>query len=256
MTVPTPAPPTQAAPNPPQYTATLPGHPNQPITPLNSININNLGYFLDGWADLIEGMGEKVEEVRSNVIKGLQDRHMPEIQVSEKIGYVSFASGESRAFTITTTAPGATTIVYVSKHGKDLYSSWRTFIHPVINQTVVFVILAIAGFLGLIAGGIQNGINPYTGQYESSFSLTSWIGLTILFLLFEIIILVLAGRILKGDIFAYFFTEPNVFDAEDITAMSLSAHKSLIRALDSAGIDITKLRLKRDFKGGRREETV
>jgi len=55
---------------------------------------------------------------------------------------------------------------------------------------------------------------------------------------------------------AYFFIEPNVFDAEDITAMSLSVHKSVLRALDSAGIDSSKLRLKQDFKGGRRDQVV
>lgn len=47
-----------------------------------------------------------------------------------------------------------------------------------------------------------------------------------------------------------------MFDAEDITAMGLSVHKTIIRCLDTAGIDISKLRLKRDFKGGRRDETV
>ena len=70
-----------------------------------------------------------------------------------------------------------------------------------------------------------------------------------------------AGRVLgvvfKGDFRAYFFVEPNIFDAEDITAMGLSAHKSIIRSLDSTGdIDITELRLKQNFKGGRSAETV
>ena len=37
--------------------------PLNPPPPPNSVNVNNLGYFLDGWADLIEGMGEQIEEV-------------------------------------------------------------------------------------------------------------------------------------------------------------------------------------------------
>ncbi len=70
------------------------------------------------------------------------------------------------------------------------------------------------------------------------------------------ILLGIAGRIIKGRFFAYFFIEPNVFDAEDITAMSLSVHKSIIRSLDDAGIDISKLRVKQTFRGGRRGDEV
>ena len=55
---------------------------------------------------------------------------------------------------------------------------------------------------------------------------------------------------------AFFVIEPNLFDADDITAMSLTAHKSLLRAMDSSGIDMSKLRLKQDFQGGRRGERV
>jgi hypothetical protein len=65
-----------------------------------------------------------------------------------------------------------------------------------------------------------------------------------------------AGRVLRGSAWVFFIIQPNVFDAEDITAMSLSAHKSILRALDGSGIDISKLRLKQTFKGGRRGEEV
>jgi hypothetical protein len=77
----------------------------------------------------------------------------------------------------------------------------------------------------------------------------------IIFILGAIVIGVIS-RLIRGNFMAFFFIEPNIFDAEDITAMSLSTHKSILRALDTTGIDITKLRLKRDFKGGRLGETV
>ena len=50
--------------------------------------------------------------------------------------------------------------------------------------------------------------------------------------------------------------EPSLFDAEDITAMNLSIHKSLLRALDQGGIDSSRLRLKGEFHSGRRRDTV
>ena len=38
-----------------------------------NVNINHkrLGYLLDGWAELIEGMGEKAEEVRKETLNRL-----------------------------------------------------------------------------------------------------------------------------------------------------------------------------------------
>jgi len=156
----------------------------------SSINVNTLGYFLDGWADLIEG-----------------------------------------------------------------YTSWRTFIHPVLNQTVLLIALGISAVLGLVTGGIRQSGGVF-GPQETSFSLMGWILATVGFAILAAIVLALAGRILKGDWLGYVFIQPNVFDAEDITAMSLSAHKSLLRALDETGIDVTKLRLKSEFKGGRRGEIV
>mgnify|MGYP001477611831 CR=1 FL=1 len=71
-----------------------------------------------------------------------------------------------------------------------------------------------------------------------------------------VILLAILGYALKGDMLAYFFVEPNLFDAEDITAMQFSVHKSLLRALDATGIDTSKLRLKQEFKGGRKSEVV
>jgi hypothetical protein len=226
----------------PQFIKLEPLFSSSPSQPSKNLNVNELGYFLDGWADLIEGMGSKVEEVRSKIIRGLQEREMPDIQVSEKNGYVSQISDEVRAYTITTTSPGATTTIYIGKHGKDLYTSWRTFISPVLNWRNIAIAVGIAVFIGLAASELR--------------SLWTFLSTTIILILFEFGVMAIAGRIIKGNFLAYFFIEPTVFDAEDITAMSLSAHKSLFRALDDTGIDVSKLRLKQNFRGGRRGEDI
>jgi hypothetical protein len=228
-------------------------NPTSPTAPPNNINVNALGYFLDGWADIAEGMGDKVETVRANVLNELHNREMPEIQVDRMTGIISLTSNQRRPYLIATTAPGATTAINISKHGKDLFASWKTFIHPVLNQGVILITLGICVFLGLITGGYRPG-----GMFDSgpSFSFGAWLSSTILFLILAAVILGFGGRIFKGSFLAFFFVEPNLFDADDITAMSLSAHKSILRGLDNAGIDVSKLRLKQDFKGGRRDEVV
>lgn len=226
------------------------------ITPPNSVNINTLGYFLDGWADLVEGMGEKAKEVRDNVLISIKDRDMPQVRIEDKEGYVSLISAENRPYTLTSTDPGATTTIYVGKHGKDLYVSWRTFILPVLNKSVIFVIFVISVFLGLFTLGIIRLPAGLFTDSQTTFSLIGWIVGTMIFSILGFGIVAIAGKFWKGSFLAFFFIEPSVFDAEDITAMSLAVHKTILRSLDNAGIDVSKLRLKPNFKGGRRDEMV
>ena len=97
--------------------------PNSEYYPSNRTNINNLGYFLDGWADLIEGMSAKAEEVRKKVYDDLIARDMPEISTSITEGYASLSTKDHdrRIYVLSKTYPGASTSLYIGKHGKDLY---------------------------------------------------------------------------------------------------------------------------------------
>jgi hypothetical protein len=214
-----------------------------------SINVNRLGYFLDGWADLIESMGSKVDDVRSIVLQQLQQRNMPNIRISENTGHVGISSSERRHYTITTTSPGATTTIYIGEHGEDLYASWRTYLQPILSWLILVIIFLIALIISVLP---LNEANSTRYRYE----FTDWLIVFVLAIIIQMLVVAIAGRIFKGRFSAFFIIEPNVFDAEDITAMGLSAHKSILRALDSAGIDVSKLRVKQDFQGGRRGEKV
>jgi hypothetical protein len=74
--------------------------------------------------------------------------------------------------------------------------------------------------------------------------------------LIEIFIVSKIGELRKQDPLAYFYVTPTVFDADDVAAMSLSAHYALLRALDQSGIDTSDLRIKEKFTGGRRGEDI
>ena len=111
---------------------------------------------------------------------------------------------------------------------------------------------------------IRDSLSIGTRQINAGFSSLSfqgqwgagWVVITIIVLLFEFSVVAAVGRLVKGYSYYYFFNHPTVFDAEDITAMSLSAHYALIRSLDNAGIDTSKLRIKEKFTGGRRGEDI
>lgn len=229
------------------------------ITAPAKTNVNKLGYFLDGWADLIEDRGDKAQEARQLVFQYLKERNMPDITVAQRTGTVEI-NPNTRPYNITTTHPGATTAIYVGQHGKDLYVSWRTFIAPVLN-TWVWLLPIIAAIIGIYVWyQIDDRLR---GFLFSSFSSGSNSGSIVVGFLTFLIVLSAElyfvgwlGRMTKGTSSAYFFVEPNIFDAEDITAMSFAAHKSILRALDKTGIDTSQLRLKQQFKGGRTTETV
>lgn len=214
--------------------------PLDPVAGNMSFDIKNLGYYLDGWADLVEDKGGQAAQIRTTVRTILNERNMPQVLVTSQKPNVG---GEFRDYEATGTYPGATTTVYVGDHGKDLYVAWRTFIKPVLNQTVIMIILGVSGLLGLFAW--------------TSFDSFLWGFVTFLFIaMLAAAFVAFLGRVLKGNQVAFFFIEPSLFDADDITAMSLAVHKSLLRALDKEGIDVKQLRLKQSFKGGRREEDI
>ena len=223
-------------------------------------NVNNLGYFLDGWADLIEERGDKAQATRQLVYQYLKERNMPDITVLQKDGVVGLRSAK-RPYNLTTTHPGATTAIYVGQHGTDLYVSWRTYRQAVLHDRLKIAV-AIALLIGLFF--LYQGYSNLTGGLFSFMSagtaiLTSLpfaLGVTIGVLIAEFILMGMWGHYIHRDARALFFVQPNLFDADDITAMSFSAHKSILRALDTTGIDTSQLRLKQHFKGGRSDETV
>jgi hypothetical protein len=309
------------------------------------IDANTLGQYMDGWADLIEGMGHSVDYVRQAVINQLIARNMPNIKIESVEIKASIFSSERREYIITTTSPGVTSAISIAKHGNDLFTSWRTYIRPTLNLkliciyalisvTLAFVLLFLSFIIGVsnafaylnnteswsfLTTALQNvliigidilavGLILYLilrGLFirirETPFFRGLWIlagislALSFIFnapgrmlaavgdviqifnavlsesfispwmLIFSgtvttfvgiIVFVMVAGMIFKRDFLAFVLNSPSLFDHDNITAMTLSVHKSLLRALDQTGIASSTLRIKQEFKSGRRGETV
>jgi len=308
-----------------------------------------LGYYLDGWADLIEGMGEHAPNVKQGVINQLNQRQMPDrVKVGEAEIKEGFFTDPTRPYVETKTSPGARTLIYVEQHGNDLYASWRSYLRPTINwglivkyaiASLILSVIGISIFWIIATANIVNSAFKMWNSKPFSTAFWTWFGfsaaiyfglfvLNILSLLLQgkikndiftgvsngIILLIfvvgfissfifkdtgqtmlheisllyknikygylflaipfsiiplaisifeyllgivaIAGLIIRKNLLAFILKEPNIFDADDITAMNLSVHKSILRVLDEVGIDNSKLRLKGPYKSGRSGEVV
>jgi hypothetical protein len=65
-----------------------------------------------------------------------------------------------------------------------------------------------------------------------------------------------AGKFIRGNWMSFFFKQLTPFDIDDITAMSLAVHHSLLESADTVGISMKLLRPKETFRGGQRERVI
>lgn len=212
-----------------------------------SIDINRLGLRIDGWADIVESVGDKAEIARSATQKILQEKGMPNVTINN----TQLRTSRERPYFIIEMPNGACVTVYIGSFGQDLYASWDLYIRPVLNKDLIFIVLGIAAFLGFIGAFQQNG---WTGNSE--FSFIGWIFSTLGWVVGGVILVAIAGFITQRNAFAYFFKQLDLFDVDDIGAMGLDVHKGLLRALDSVGISSQSLRIKEQFHAGSRERII
>ena len=217
------------------------------LKPQKNVNLDQLGNFLDGWADLAEGMGDKVAKVQETVFNQLQGKQMPDIDLDPIQGQVGLMGNDKRDYLLAETYPGLKTLVTIRKHGPDLYVGWRSFLHLTFNWNSLKWLGGIAAGLGILLGGFGFG---------SRFSFIGFLITTVVFIAIGAGLMAIAGQYLRGDKLYFFFVQPNLFDQEDISALNLSVHATLIRALDESGIDISKLRIKQKFNAGRRGDDI
>ena len=197
---------------------------------------SELGFYLDGWSELVDNMSSLEDQVRQALLQDLERRQMPAIQISSRWGFSKLLGSEKRPYLLLQKRPGITTTMYVGAHGTDLYVSWRTYIKPVINILTILGLIIFGvifdSLLPDIDGGLIGGI------------------------IVGALLLVIAGSTSHRNPYKYFQANVTIIDAEDITALNLSAHYSLLRALDQTGVDTSKLRIKNKFSSGRKGEEI
>ena len=213
-----------------------------PARPLNTwADVDSFGYYLDGWADLIEGQGGKAESVLEEVVAILRER-FPEKEVLPLKGTVGTNRNRVRPYAITSNHPGYTTTIHVGERGQDLYVSWRAFRTFILNG-LIWVVLGVDVFLALFIAALA-----------SSFTVGIIALLFILWASFELLTRYSRSRL--GSPMAIFYVKVSLFDQEDVLAMNLAVHKSLLKALNKEGIDVDTLRIKQQFNPGNPDQTI
>jgi hypothetical protein len=208
-----------------------------------TLQIDRLGQRLDGWADLVDGAGERATAVENAFITEVQARRMPQVSITHADLTPGGLAGKRRGYALVQSYSGATMGVYITAFGKDLYLTWDLFVRPVILWRNLLIMLGIAAGLSLI---------PQLGD----FSIFSWILNTIGVLIPVVIVALILGKTMRNSTLSFFIQEIDLFAADDITAMMFGAHHALLGALDGVGIDTTLLRKKESFYAGRRERVI
>lgn len=229
--------------------------------------IDKLGDRIDGWADLIDNASQHTQELQKFVWQRLHERHMPEISCRDYRLTPGRWAGEERLYHLAAHRIGATIAVYIAAFGRDLYVSWDLFVKQVWNRAVLYAILILSGIISLIS---YLGSLGAVGRYSSSLgrvgryltlgtvvggfvgAIFSTIGMAIGFG----ILLGIAGLVLKRNFWAFLKLQYTHFRLDDVAAMGLAVHHSLLEGLDHIGVSRASIRPKEQFRAGRRERII
>lgn len=250
---------TEPSPIPPQWTATnmLP----QPEMPSGAIPIADLGTRLDGWADILLGAGAQAQMVAESFEQQLLAQNMPVVKIRPRTLTPGGWSGKRRSYYLVQIEPGASMAVYINRFGENLYLAWDMYVRPIIRWPIlvialclIFALPALAWFVGYNGDFLTRlayaGVGGSTALLIITLLCSPAAGVGLLFGAG------LIGLIQRGNATAFFIKEIDTFTADDITAMMMSVHKTLLAALDEAGLKTDLLHEKDRFFAGQRTRLI
>ena len=214
-----------------------------------AININKLGFRVDGWADLVEGVGDKEELAQKRLSQVVRWKKFPNTSINTALISPSYGR-KKRRYLVVEMKNGATVAVYIGAFGRDLYAKWDVYVRPLPNKSVVFLLLIIGSLAGLAGSSAQD----FYGN--SHFSFWGFVGGFFTWVIGSTILISIAGFILRKNPLAFFLKQLDEFDMDDIGALTLATHKCVLHALDAIGIKTQTLRVKEHFSAGSRDRLI
>jgi hypothetical protein len=250
-------------------------------TSVSNVQMTFFGKLVDSYSNIVPGQAKKAGEVHQAFLDEITRRNLPAVDIGAKLG--SVPSGilrwglnlkplgiqvsppkDDRLYIFAETFPGATSIVSIQPAGNDLYVDWSTHIKRLPNAifmviglfALVFPACAlVTGALGQLAG-FSRFFNDPRGTLIGAI-----VGLcgTIFLLIFAVVVgaflfalmafpFTLLGLYLTGDPFHLLAVQPNWFETEDIVALNIAVHQSLLVALQAAEIDTSRIKVDREYQ--------
>jgi hypothetical protein len=206
---------------------------------VESLKKETFNVHADGWSDLVEGGGEKAAEVEQGFVDELNGRGLTNIDL-ERVEVVSGLQG--RAYQVARHQAGSLS-VYASAAGKDLMLGWDLSV----TQKPSWKRMGILVLTAFIISFVTNLINAYSfGGF-----LTGWISGTFGWTFNLAILGLIAGMVMKGDLWYMFVDRPEVAAKQELRALAMAVHQCLTAAVKKGGLDETVLRKKDKFRWGK-----
>jgi hypothetical protein len=199
-------------------------------------SLDGLGVRVDHWAGLIPGGAEKCTEVEENIATELKAREFPMVNVER----AEFGDGMVKKAYQVVRGPAGSVAVHTSAMGKDLLISWSTHVRRSPNWPMIAILAAIAFGISFLTslGGIGN----------FGYFLVNWIFGTFNWLLPVTLLALIAGYVWKGNLWYFFMTGPSEMAKDELVALAMSVHNSLMSAAQKAGLEVDQLPEKRRFQ--------
>jgi hypothetical protein len=211
-----------------EYSGRIQGYGNQ---------YQQVGQFVDGWSDLVEGFGDKAEEVVGTCDGLMGERGIAAMSSKWDELTATGVNAPSREMRFYHRSP-VTVTVYTARQGKDLYVSERVFIQGEINK-MKLVIIGIACLLLACMLSFETNVT-FTGT-ETHFNFGTFLWASVAVMVGVAVALSAWGASRRGDYLAFVRKPIHEHHYDDISSLAKGVHNSLIAAADIVGIDTTKL---------------
>lgn len=170
--------------------------------------------------------------------------------------------GRQRDYLFTAMTPGAAVGINISATGRDLYMAWDLFVRRVWNEVAVGLVALLALIVGAFAAwGAVNFAKAHAAA-TTGVLVGTFVGTFLAAAVFTVFACLAMGVFLglasRGDPLALLVKRIDFFEGHDVQAMVLSVHKAMRAAADRAGVDVTLLRAKDEFRveRGRRGRVI
>lgn len=201
-----------------------PPAPPAPPPPPPPPSLKDLGAKIESWTEVYEGAGEKAKAVEEAFIQELIAHPLPMTQLAP----IEYSSGMVRRLFHTIQSKSGAVLTHIAPLGKDLVMSWSLYERQKPNWKMIGILIGVVFGISLLNGLI----------YAYDF------GRFLLFFLFNsfswmFLVAVggaIAGKIMKGDIWALFIDKADDFEQEDLEVMAIVVQNAIDAALEKAEV--------------------